>query len=104
MILRAPLHLLALVGLLVALGGQTARSQTNQRPAPSGAARQHQLSAVRASAISAAPSQIGIAATAALTNTIYLSSILTVAPPPIDLSIDSLEITQAVQTTSNNVP
>jgi hypothetical protein len=32
MILRAPLHLLALVGLLAAFSGQTARSQPDQRP------------------------------------------------------------------------
>jgi gamma-glutamyl:cysteine ligase YbdK (ATP-grasp superfamily) len=48
MILRTPLHLLALVGLLVALGGQTARSQPDQRPAPSATTRQNQLSAARA--------------------------------------------------------
>ena len=104
MILRAPLHLLALVGLLVALGGQTARSQPDQRPSPTSAARQSQPSAARAIATAAAPSQRVIAATAALTNTIYLPSMLIVAPPPVDLSIDSLEITQAVQTPSNSVP
>src|SRR4051812_20668605 len=104
MILRAPLHLLALIGLLVALGGQTARSQPDQRPAPTSAARQSQPSAARAIATAAAPSQRVIAATAALTNTIYLPSVLIVAPPPVDLSIDSLEITQAVQTPSNSVP
>jgi hypothetical protein len=34
----------------------------------------------------------------------FLPSIVLVAPPPVDLSIDSLEITQAVQTPSNSVP
>lgn len=100
MILRGPLHLLALVGLLLAFGGQTARSQTNQQTT----SFNNQPSATRVIATSAAPRQIGVAAAPALTNTIYLPSILTVAPPPVDLSIDSLEITQAVQTTSNNVP
>jgi hypothetical protein len=102
MILRAPLHLLASVGLLVALSGQTARSQLDQRPAPTSAASQP--SAARAIATSAAPRQRVIAATAALTNTMYIPSVLIVAPPPVDLSIESLEITQAVQTPSNSVP
>src|SRR6266545_415770 len=104
MILRAPLHLLALVGLLVTLGGQVARSQPDHRPTAAPAASQRQLSAARAIATSAMPSRSTIAATAALTNTMYLPSIVLVAPPPVDLSIDSLEITQAVQTPSNNVP
>jgi hypothetical protein len=104
MILRASLHLLALVGLLVALGGQTARSQADQRPAPTAAARQSQPAAARAIATSAAPSQHMIAATAALTNTAYLPIVMLAAPPPVDLSIESLEITQAVQTPSNSVP
>ncbi len=42
MILRAPLHLLALVGLLVALGGQVARSQPDHRPTAAPAASQRQ--------------------------------------------------------------
>jgi hypothetical protein len=110
MILRAPLYLLALVGLLVALGGQAARSQPDQRPAPTAATSQSQLSAARTIATSAAPRQSITAATAELTNTIeltntmYLPSMVQVAPPPVDLSIDSLEITQAVQTPSNSVP
>jgi hypothetical protein len=104
MILRAPLHLLALLGLLIAFSGQPARSQPDQRPAPTAAARQNQPAATHSIATSATPSQSTLIATAALTNTIYLTSILLVAPPPVDLSIESLEITQAVQTPSNNVP
>lgn len=110
MILRAPLHLLVLVGLLVTLGGQTARSQPNQQPVLSAAISQSQLPAAHAIAASAAPSQRLIAATTDLTNTIeltntvYLASLVKVAPPLVDLSIDSLEITQAVQTPSNSVP
>lgn len=104
MILRIPLHLLALIGLLVAFSGQTARSQPDQRPSPTAAARQSQPAAAHAIVIPATPSQSTLAATAALTNTIYLSSVMLVAPPPVDLSIESLEITQAVQTPSNNVP
>src|SRR3954454_20190323 len=102
MILRAPLHLLALLGLLVAFGGQTARSQADQRPAPTSAARPP----ATAQAIGAAegPNARRIAATTALTNTTYLPSVVLVAPPPVDLSIESLEITQAVQTPSNSVP
>jgi hypothetical protein len=101
MILRTPLHLLALLGLLLALGGQTARSQPNQQPLPA----ENQPSVAHRSATSATPNQRLIAATAAFTNTIYLSSIMKVTPSlDLDLSIDSLEITQAVQTTSNNVP
>ena len=103
MILRAPLYLLALVGLLVALSSQTARSQSHQ-PAPTAAAIQRQLSAEHAPATSIAPSQAGIAATAALTNTVYLPNIVKSELPLLDLSIESLEITQAVQTTSNSVP
>jgi hypothetical protein len=106
MIFRAPLHLLALLGLLVALGSQTARSQVDLRPAPTSAARPIPLSVTRASA--AAPIRSTIAATATvtgtLTNTMFLPSIVLVAPPPVDLSIDSLEITQAVQSPSNSVP
>lgn len=104
MILRAPLHLLALIGLLVALGGQTARSQPAQRPAPTAAASRSQPSAARAIATSTAPSQHMIAATTALTNSVYLPNVIAVVPPPVDLSIESLEITQAVQTPSNSVP
>jgi hypothetical protein len=104
MILRAPLHLLALVGLLVAFSGQTARSQPSQLPAPTLAASPGRPSAAYPIAHSGTPSQKGIAATAELTNTIYLPSVIQVAPPPVDLSIDGLEITQAVQTISNSVP
>jgi hypothetical protein len=108
--LRVPLHLLALIGLLVAFSAQTARSQPNHQAASSAATRQNQPIANRAIATSAgipaqagAPSQNRIAATAALSNTVYLSSVMRMAPQ-LDLSIDSLEITQAVQTSSNNVP
>ncbi|MEO7909121.1 MAG: CARDB domain-containing protein [Roseiflexaceae bacterium] len=104
MALRAPLHLLVLIGLLVALGGQTARSQPDQRPAPTVAAHQSQPAIARAIATSAIPSQSTIGMTAALTNTVYLPRLVLVAPPPVDLSIESLEITQAVQTPSNSVP
>ena len=104
MILRAPLHLLALVGLLVALGGQTARSQADLRPSPTFAASAIQPSAARAGVTSATPNQSALAATGVLTNTIYLPGLVMVSPPPVDLSIDSLEITQAVQTPSNSVP
>src|SRR5689334_12874190 len=103
MILRAPLHLLVLVGLLVTLVGQIARSPLDQQPALISAASQTQPSSARAIATSAAPSESGIA-TATLTNTVYLPNIQAVVPPPVDLSIDSLEITQAVQTPSNSVP
>src|SRR3954454_23587307 len=104
MILRAPVHLLALVGLLVAFSGQTARSQPDQRPAPTAATRQSRQSAARVAGHSTAPSTSAVAATVALTNTIYLASMMQVAPPPVDLSIEGLEITQAVQTPSNDVP
>ncbi len=110
MFFRNSLHLLALIGLFVALGGQTARSQPNQHPAPAFAASQRQASDAYAQAISPALRQSTIAATAAptntiaLTNTIFLPSVLTIAPPKVDLSIDSLEITQAVQTPNNSVP
>ncbi|HEU5098567.1 MAG TPA: CARDB domain-containing protein [Roseiflexaceae bacterium] len=106
MIFRAPLHLLALIGLLVALGSQTARSQPDIRPAPTSAASQIQRFSRRAQ--SATPVGSTLAATAAvtetLTNTMYLPSLVLVAPPPVDLSIDGLEITQAVQTPNNSVP
>src|SRR5262245_18908008 len=103
MILRAPVHLLALFGLLIALGSQTARSQPFQQPAPS-ATRESQPISAHTITSSAAPQQPGIVATAALTNTIFLPNIVKVAPPLVDLSINSLEITQAVQTLSNSVP
>src|SRR5215212_2088291 len=81
MILRAPLHLLALIGLLVAFSGQTARSQPDQRPWPTAAARQSQPAAAHAIATFARPSQSTLTATAALTNTIYLSTVMLFAPP-----------------------
>lgn len=106
MILRAPLHLLALVGLLVALGSQTARSQPDVRPAPTSAASQAQPPRTRAHVAPAYASTIAATAavTGTLTNTMFLPSIVLVSPPPVDFSIDSLEITQAVQTPSNSVP
>ncbi|HJZ48351.1 MAG TPA: CARDB domain-containing protein, partial [Roseiflexaceae bacterium] len=103
MILRAPLHLLALVGLLMAFGSQPARSQPDVRLAPNAAASRIHLADTRTSA-AAARGQLAPAATNPLTNTLYLPSIVRVAPPPVDLSIDSLEITQAIQTPSNSVP
>ena len=103
MISRTTLHLLALFGMLVALGGQTARSQPDQRSAPTTAVRQRQPAAARAITTSAAPSQSTLATTAALTNIVYLPSVMRLTPPT-DLSIESLEITQAVQTPSNSVP
>src|SRR5207244_4385392 len=81
---------------------QTARSQPDLRPAPISAAIRTQPATARAIATSAAPRASAIA-TAALTNTVYLPNIMAVVPP-VDLSIDSLEITQAVQTPSNSVP
>ena len=103
MISRTTLHLLALFGMLVALGGQTARSQPDQRSTPTTAVHQRQPAAAREITTSAAPSQSTLATAAALTNTVYLPSVMRITPPT-DLSIESLEITQAIQTPSNSVP
>jgi hypothetical protein len=104
MSLRVPLHLLALFGLLIAFGSQTAQSQSWQQPPLSTTAHPSQPVSTHTTTTSAAPRQSGIAATSALTNTVYIPNIVKVAPPLVDLSIDSLEITQAVQTPSNSVP
>jgi hypothetical protein len=110
MILRAPLHVLILVGLLVAFGSQAAQSYPDLRPSSPVEASDAQAAAPGPIATSGAPGRQAIAATAALTNTdaltntIYIPSMVQVAPPPIDLSIQGLEITQAVQTPSNSVP
>jgi hypothetical protein len=103
MTLRAPLHLLALTMLLAILGGQTAHSQPASPPAPTSARGQYGHVAERINSTVALTKTAALAADV-FSNATYIPLAQKVLLPTVDLSLDGLEITQAVQTPSNSVP
>src|ERR1041384_2156968 len=103
MTLRAPLHLLVFTMLLAIFGGQTARSQQASRPAPTSAAGRYRYLAERINPALALTSPPAPAADP-FANATYIPLAQKVLLPTVDLSLDGLEITQAVQTPSNSVP